>query len=404
MANVLDYMREYGREAFDERPFGAVDNLVFAQLSYSHFDDAGLTAPLPIRLVAGKIRGGAMELDRTLLDTAADSRRYSGCMAYRFESRFDEARMMQFAAVTFLLTDGTAYVSFRGTDSTLVGWEEDFNLAFESPVPAQLEAVRYLNETADILACPLRVGGHSKGGNLAVYAAAFCRAEVQDRILAVYNNDGPGHNLKTVRSEPYKRVEERIQTYIPKFSIIGMLLEHSESYRVVDSDAHGLFQHNPYTWQTQGPDFAYLPRTTAVSNTLNESIREWLTGMDTEKRRFLTRTIFDVLGAGNAQTLRELRSDSRALAPVLAAAIALPPEDRHRFLELITQFIKTAAQQYGVLARDSVAPLHRLLDEIRDDAKPGHDRPFTLRSLAENALDRIGEIASGLNPGGKPKP
>ena len=404
MANMLDTMSEYGRATYEKLPFGAVDNLVFAQLSYSHFEDLGSREPLPMRLAAGRIRGGGIALDRALLDAAAQSARYSGCMAYRFESRFDEERMMQFAAVTFLLTDGTAYVSFRGTDSTLVGWEEDFHLAFESPVPAQLEAVRYLNETADILACPLRVGGHSKGGNLAVYAAAFCRADAQDRILAVYNNDGPGHDLKTVRSEAYRRVEGRIQTYIPKSSIIGMLLEHSESYRVVDSDARGLFQHNPYTWQTRGADFAYLARTTAVSNTLNESIREWLTGMDTEKRRFLTRTIFDVLGAGSAQTLRELRGDTRALGPVLAAAIALPPEDRRLFIELIAQFLKTAAQQYGNLMRDSVTPLREALEALRDDAKPGLDRLMSLRSLAENAVERIGEIVSGRNPGEKPKP
>ena len=403
MANMLDTLNEYGSVTFDELPFGAVDNLAFAQLSYSHFEDAGGSAPMPLRLAAERIRGGGIALDRALLDAAARGARYSGCMACRFESRFDEERMMQFAAVTFLLTDGTAYVSFRGTDSTLVGWEEDFNLAFESPVPAQREAVRYLNETADILACPLRVGGHSKGGNLAVYAAAFCRADVQRRILAVYNNDGPGHDLKTVRSEPYRRVEGRIQTYIPKSSIIGMLLEHGESYRVVDSDARGLFQHNPYTWQTRGADFAYLARTTAVSDTLNESIREWLAGMDTEKRRFLTRTIFDVLGAGSAQTLRELRGDTRSLGPVLAAAIALPPEDRRQFFELVAQFLKTAAQQYGNLMRDAVTPLREALDELRDEARPGLDRLTSLRALAENAVERIGEIVSGRNPGGRPK-
>lgn len=404
MPNALDYVREYGLVPFAEMPFGAVDNLVFAQLSYSHYEDAAPTSPLPLRLAGRRIRGGAQPLDRALLDETAASVRFSGCMAFRFESRFDEERLMQFAAVTFLLPDGTAYVSFRGTDSTLVGWEEDFNLAFESPVPAQSEAVRYLNEIADILACPIRVGGHSKGGNLAVYAAAFCRADVQRRIIAVYNNDGPGHDLKTVRSAQYGRIEAKIQTYIPKSSIIGMLLEHSESYRVVDSDARGLFQHNPYTWQTRGPDFEYLPKMTAVSSTLNESIREWLTGMDTEKRRFLTRTVFDVLGAGNAQTLSELRGDTRALGPVLAAAIALPPEDRKKIVELMTQFLKTAAQQYGNLARDSITPVRELLDEIRDDAKPGLDRLIALRNLAENAVERIGEIASGLNPGGKPKP
>ncbi len=165
-----------------ELPFGAVDNLIFAELSYCDFSNAAAQMPGRLSALRAHLAGGVKQPDDELLNRLSTSARYGDVVAYHFVDRSVAFLFAKLVAVTLLLPDGTAYVSFRGTDSTLVGWKEDFNLAFATPVPAQLEAVRYLKQVADVLACPLRVGGHSKGGNLAVYAAAFVGEDVQERI------------------------------------------------------------------------------------------------------------------------------------------------------------------------------------------------------------------------------
>lgn len=401
MANMLNFMEEFGNVPFKHIPFGAVDNLIYAQLSYCRFEGAAEAMPARMDELAGRVRGGVIAQDETLLRLAQTQERYRSTIAYHYKTIFDEVVATQFAAVTFLLSDGTAYISFRGTDNTLVGWKEDFHLSFSTPIPAQLQAVQYLNFVASALTCPLRVGGHSKGGNLAVYASAFCEARYQQRILAIYSNDGPGHDLKTVNAEGYRRISSRIHTYIPKSSIIGMLLEHGDQYRVVDSDAHGLFQHNPYSWQVNDDDFAYLPCTTALSDTLNESIREWLSGMDMEKRRFLFDTIFDVLSASEAKTLRELRSDTRVMAPIINAAMSLPPEERKQLVGLLTQFFRVAATQYGAMARGAITPVRNLADDLREEAKPLMERLSGLRAMAGTLLNKLEELPFGASSGEK---
>lgn len=367
MANMLDYIARYGNTSMAELPFGAVDNLIFAELSYCDFSGAAARMPGRLSALRPYLTGGVKRPDGELLNRLAASARYGDVVAYHFVDHFDPVQTLQFAAVTLLLPDGTAYVSFRGTDSTLVGWKEDFNLAFATPVPAQLEAVRYLKQVADVLACPLHVGGHSKGGNLAVYAAAFVGEDVQERILNVFNNDGPGHDLATLQSAGYRRVENRIRTFIPKSSIIGMLLEHGDAYRIVDSDAHGLWQHNPYSWQLRGGDFAYLQHTTAASDCMNESIRQWLNQMDAEKRRRFTDTVYEVLSASEVRSVGQLIHDFRgSLPPILAATRNLEPEERRMLAELAVQFVRVASVQYGQLAREQVDTARAYMSVLRE--------------------------------------
>ena len=364
---MLDYIARYGETPMAELPFGAVDNLIFAELSYCDFSNAAAQMPGRLSALRAHLAGGVKQPDDELLNRLSASARYGDVVAYHFVDHFDPVQTLQFAAVTLLLPDGTAYVSFRGTDSTLVGWKEDFNLAFATPVPAQLEAVRYLKQVADVLACPLRVGGHSKGGNLAVYAAAFVGEDVQERILNVFNNDGPGHDLATLESAGYRRIEKKLQTFIPKSSIIGMLLEHGDDYRIVDSDAHGLWQHNPYSWQLNGEDFVYLQHTTASSDRMNESIRQWLNHMDVEKRRRFTDTVYEVLSASEVRSVGQLISDFRSSLPsIIAATKNLDPEEKHMLAELATQFVRVASVQYGQLAREQLCTARAYMSALRE--------------------------------------
>lgn len=265
-----------------ELPFGAVDNLIFAELSYCDFSNAAAQMPGRLSALRAHLAGGVKQPDDELLNRLSTSARYGDVVTYHFVDHFDPCRRCSLPpSRCFCRTARHTFPFGEPIRRWSAGRRTSTGLA--TPVPAQLEAVRYLKQVADVLACPLRVGGHSKGGNLAVYAAAFVGEDVQERILNVFNNDGPGHDLATLESAGYRRIEKKLQTFIPKSSIIGMLLEHGDDYRIVDSDAHGLWQHNPYSWQLNGEDFVYLQHTTASSDRMNESIRQWLNHMDVEK-------------------------------------------------------------------------------------------------------------------------
>ena len=217
-------------------PFNAVDNLVLSQLAYTSFDGVKrdrLGAMARARLRPGDVQGN----DRQLLELLATSRRLGVARVRRAVEQLDEERQMQFGALTLELDDGTACVVFRGTDATLIGWKEDLNMSFADEIPSQAEAVRYLNDSARDTRRPLRVMGHSKGGNLAVYSSVKCRPEVRRRIIAVYNNDGPGLSERAMAEPGYARIERRIQTFLPQSSVVGILLGTAERYKVVHAEA-----------------------------------------------------------------------------------------------------------------------------------------------------------------------
>ncbi len=246
--NILDYLDWRGDLTFAERPFNEVDNLILSTLAYLKMD--GLVPENPAASVAiadlpAKYK--AAGYDQTaffndpypLAEKAADTARFKDVRVSRYMSRTEVDEAVQFAAVTFDLGDGTKYVAYRGTDETIVGWREDFNLALLPETPGQSEAVAYVNAVAAETVSPLRLGGHSKGGNFAVYAAAFCEAATKKRILSVYSNDGPGFLREIADSDAYRSILPRIQKIIPESSLIGILLSGSEPKRVIASAVKG---------------------------------------------------------------------------------------------------------------------------------------------------------------------
>ena len=208
--NMLDFIKANGFKQFDALPFTPVDNLIWSQMSYIDYEKAINAMPCGVSALHGKLDFGVKSKENELLfQLVASSARFADTVVTDYVSEFSKEDTRQFAAVSFLLGDGTAYVSFRGTDSTIVGWKEDFMLSFTTPVPAQVLAAEYLSRVGRALGCPPRVGGHSKGGNLAIYAAAFCSRPVQDDIVAVYSNDGPGFEKRVLESEEYRRIKPK---------------------------------------------------------------------------------------------------------------------------------------------------------------------------------------------------
>lgn len=264
---------------------------------------------------------------------------------------------MQFAAVTFDLPDGTHYVAFRGTDSTIVGWREDFNMAFESPVPAQSAAVKYLTEAAALTSGPLILGGHSKGGNLAVYAAAHADPMLQSRIRTVYSFDGPGLDDATMASEGYANIARRIRSFVPQQSVVGLLLTYHPEYTVVKSDGIGLLQHDSFTWQVLGTDFIAVTELDVGSQLVDHTVHEWLSKVTPDKRKIFIDTIFDILEATGANTVKELLKDVPGRVPAILKALQkVDFETAKMVVTLWGQFVQIGATNIFELVRQRISP------------------------------------------------
>ena len=366
MADLHAYMEEKGTVTLLAAPFNGVDSLIFAQLAYIEYDDAAKNMPCALSVLGEKVEDyGVREDDnRRLLRLAATLPRFRDSRVMWYADELSGAETKQFAAVTFLLPDGTMYVSFRGTDSTIVGWKEDFMLTFTTPVPAQARSVEYLNRVARHINAPLRVGGHSKGGNLAVYAAAFCDEDIQRRIIEVYSHDGPGFDEDTLALKGYRAIKERIRRFIPESSMVGMMMEQDAAVTVVDSSSLGLMQHNPYTWKIQNGEFVTRDRLGFSGLMISRGQKEWFRRMSEEKLCYMTDTLFDILSAANPRTLQDLTRDKSALLKSAAALVKLPPEDRKQMWEIAKTFLYCLYRGSGYAIRTRLDEASRKVDEL----------------------------------------
>lgn len=330
MGNIIDYIREYGHELFEERPFSAEDSLVLAQFAYLKLDGAvpsvregGRTINLsevkrrkPDREIFADTR--YEEENRALLDALTESRRFGSLGLNYHENHIDREREYQFCAVTCFLDNGLVYLAFRGTDESIVGWKEDFNMAFRPPVPGQLLSVSYVNRVAELLGMQgggsaddakagrrLMLGGHSKGGNFAVYAAMNCDRNVQDEILSVYSHDGPGFRPEIFESDAFARIRSRIVKIIPHSSVVGMLFDNHEPYQVVESSTFGILQHDPFTWELRGGHFIKVKDLYKGRKISNEVLNRWIMSLDEEQLENFVESLFEAVNASRAETLPE---------------------------------------------------------------------------------------------------
>lgn len=334
VGNLLDYLAWRGDLSLDRAPFCPVDGLVLSVLSYIPLDVPVPEEPVPLGQAAERClasppgrRGRRQRAeDPRLLSALAAAPRFSRMGLCRCIDRFVPREETQFAALTVLPGDGSAFLAFRGTDGTLVGWKEDFNLSFMDVVPAQLEAAGYIQDFAASFPGLLRLGGHSKGGNLAVAGASLAPVKVRDRIETVWSFDGPGLNPYLLARPGYQELRTRIRSFVPKSSVVGLLLAHEEPHTVVDSDQQGLFQHNPYSWQVLGPGFVQLEEVDAGSRRIDRTLKNWLAGLTREQRETVADTLYELLSSGDAKTVREAL-EPKNLANALRASLDADPID-----------------------------------------------------------------------------
>ena len=319
---VFDYLRWRGDLTFAQDGFNEVDNLVLCIITYLNFrrfpelrtrdaEQAVSLRDIAPRLLPEDEQQGLSPNDYIpLLKLAAESRRFGGVRLFGYEAVRDEAREMQLDALSFLVPDGTLFCAFMGTDRSLVGWKENLNLSFMDAVPAQVGAAEYVEDMAwHCPERPLRIGGHSKGGNLAAYAAIHLDPELQrTRLLDAYNNDGPGLRKDVTDTEAYRRIAHKLHTYIPASSIVGVLLEHTEDYTVVASNSRAVMQHEPLTWGVQGRQFIRREERSELGKASDDVLRQWIASMSRQEREEFSESLYDMLTqGGKLRSLEEVK-------------------------------------------------------------------------------------------------
>ncbi|MEG1524388.1 MAG: DUF2974 domain-containing protein [Clostridia bacterium] len=332
MPNILDYLNWRGDLPLTQTSLCEVDALIFSRLAYIPFDgivsESFSTNPIPLAQAAetclalvhdkDSTRDFRIKDDDDFLNALISSPRFATLGLVGYVNHFNAESQEQFSATTVLLPNDELYIAFRGTDGTIIGWKEDFNMSFADVVPAQIDAVDYLTRAAQQFPGKIRIGGHSKGGNLAVYAAAFCKHDLQERIFAIRNHDGPGFNAATIHTEGFQRVIGRIRTYLPQSSVVGMLLEHAEDFCVIHSTNLGLMQHDVYSWEVVRGGFAEADGLTNSSQFVDITLKDWVTSMTPDLREKMIDGIFSVLSASEGTTLRDLWNGKNTIAVLKA--------------------------------------------------------------------------------------
>lgn len=314
MPNLYDYLKWRGDITIKQAPINIIDAMILSRISYlpfcgivpESFKEKISMAAANEALQADASAHYIMQADRDLLPSVAACPRFSSMRLSGFVNSIDNTQQKQFSAMVVEPGDGTSFVSYRGTDDSLIGWKEDFNMSFMKEVPAQLEAVAYLEAAAASLRGKFLLVGHSKGGNLAAYAGAFCKPKTQKRIMGIYNFDGPGFHAETMAQPGYVAIRDKISTIVPQSSVVGLLLEHEEDFSIISSSQMSFSQHDLYSWEVMAADFIYLDTMTSSSHFVDSTIRCWLAEMSTEERSAFIEGLFSIINATNSNNLKEL--------------------------------------------------------------------------------------------------
>ena len=316
-SNLFEYLKWRGDLSFDASPVNTVDGLAFAELSYNHFqgivsedfrnqkslaqvcEDFNKSPDVKERKNMGF---GINPLCPELLLSAGKTNRFGQIKVCGYKEIFDEEKVIQFAAITFVIGK-TAVVAFRGTDDSITGWEEDFYITFKDIVPSKTLAFEYLNEVASYFKHDIIVCGHSKGGHMAVYAASMVDPKIQKRIKKIYNMDGPGFIYPDFyKSESYLRIRPVIETRYVQSDIVGMLFHHDTNYKVIKAVDKGINQHDPLTWQICGTHLVDGGDFTDESKFFEKTINEWVDGESLEDREKFIKALFQIYHATGYKT------------------------------------------------------------------------------------------------------
>ena len=345
MSNINDYLLWRGDLSFSVSPFNQIDDMILARFSYMPFNKIKMKETETIESIYKKLENFkdddfSYHGDKDLITQMGQSRRFKNLKVTDFEINIDKKVERQFAAITIHLNDNEMYISFNGTDSSIVGWKEDFNLSFMENIPSQISGLDYSQRIMNKYLKDVKMGGHSKGGNIAMYSAIGLPQNLKERIVSVSNYDGPGFSQKIVESENYLSTMNKITSYIPQSSIIGRLLEHKENCIIVESIEKGIYQHDIFSWQVIGTNIVTIENVTNNSEFFNNTISTWLQKTTPEQRKLFTDTVFELFDSTNLLTFKEFSNAKiKNINAILKSYNSIDEQDKKTLTKMDFEFL-----------------------------------------------------------------
>lgn len=383
MANIIDYLKWRGDLSFKNDPFNEVDNLILCQLTYTDFScvpeiDQGFVSIKDAHkkyfelYPEEEVRSRSTFLGRSvlILDDLVQTKRYENMKIGYYRNFISKDQVGQFVAVTYMIDD-LVYIVFGGTDHSLVGWKEDFYFSYTSGTMSQLMAVEYLKEMAALVEGEFYLGGHSKGGNLAIYALLFADEAIRSRIKKVYANDSPGFTNDLAIKEDIKKIKEKISLFVPQSSVVGLLMEHTVKAEIVRADAKLIYQHDPLSWQLIGNAFIREDQLSNDAIFVNKALNQWIEDVPLDKRKEAVDGVFYCLEAAKAATFIELHEGGlNSVKEVLQASKTLPKSQYDLIVSLIGKFISQSKDLFIENILDSVAQKKSSIQERLGESLP----------------------------------
>ena len=386
MTNVFGYIDEQSDSLFRARPFCEVDALVFAWLSYfeiEKLDNKGIDCRgMTLQELAESAEqniGKFKKPDKLLklisvltgawmLKQVSDKTRFKDIRIGRYKTVTDHKNGIQFSVTSYILDTGVEVISFRGTDTSVAGWKEDCMTTFSHTVPSQDLALEYLNGGDS--KNPIILAGHSKGGYLAIYAASECRKDLVPRIEGIYNFDGPGFCFDISETANFNNLKDRIHSYVPGSSIVGMLQRHMDDYVVVSSMNRGVMQHYAFYWKIDGQSFVLRKNRNISSRTMDAAFNQWLDDLSFDDRKALVETIFSILEESGVKYFDEFSTAGFArIRSVISKMHNMDPHTkkiiRAFFGKLLraskNEMISSASDLFGEVRKKVVGRVHQIM-------------------------------------------
>lgn len=351
MGNLITYVQQYGAQTFEDKSLTDIDVLVLTEIAYLPFDEIvpksfDITEAISLEQL-GKEFETIKEKEHEnnpfmitserieLLEVVSKSQRYKEIKVFGFMNDIDDERTKQFAAVCYQWEEENRWIIFRGTDETLIGWKEDFMMTYSDLIPAQTDAIEYLKKQAETFSGTLNVSGHSKGGNLSLYASAMQEEAIQNRIEQIYCWDSPGVHRSILGTEGYQRVVSKAKRYIPQDSIVGLMLESQVPYHIIESQGSGISQHSALMWNIEEDHFVELTELTKNSQLTDQTFKQWTEVVSDEDLKLFFDTFFDLIFEMGVETVNDVYYNFRMyMQKFFKKAYRMNPEKREVLLRV----------------------------------------------------------------------
>ena len=400
MKNMLDYIKEFGHVSFEERAFSEIDALVLTELEYLPLEkvvpsDENGENFVTVKEIAEYMQEHKQELfdENPMMITQerhevsqviADAPRFQSLKFFGVVSVWDKDTTKQFAAVTVEVEPSVRLVIFRGTDETLIGWKEDFLMTYSPLVAAQTDAKEYLAKQASLFDGDLMVSGHSKGGNLAIYAAATQEEDVQLRIVDIFCFDSPGLYRSVLETKGYQNIVPLAMRYIPQDSLVGLMLESEVPYVIVKSNATGAIQHSAMTWEIEDGQFIKMEKLTKNSQLNDQTFKKWTESVSDEELELFWNVFFELLFSVGIDTVNDLYGQfMHYVQEFLKAAGEMDEEKREMLTRIALLLVSTRFEVW----RDSLDMSELVQFELPEVKLPTWDELMTTLSWKKNGFE-----------------